>query len=816
MASELVEVWEARTDADGRYRIEEVRGMEGDDYQHLATDVNAPDFVEFADFFFEYLNRVAKAKGALADVRLARGDAVMGRCIGPDGKTVAGAKIHAAFADKPMSSLGRRRTTDAEGRFRLAIPHGRASELIVYPEQWAPRRVSIAAGGGDLGDVRLEAGVELSGQLVMPTASVSSEQMKDFSVHKRIPGGWALGGKVIALESTDRGQFGWFPITLACKTDRDGRFRIPALKGSFKILAAEGHDSGPDDRGPIVSDGPPPAVLPQVVDFNTGSGGVAGRLFGPPSRKELTLFCNRPVTIRGTITGTDGKPAQGVSLHLSVAIGSLLGNPLTPLQWTTTDAKGHYTFTGIPRGLTQAYLQVYAEPPDHRSYIAFVASGNFQGRAHSAGVSFQPLDRDQDPLDWRLKFETPEPPKVLNTEDKELIKLGEEVERLEKEFSAELAQAKTSAARAALVRQKLPSNVLASRFLDLATAHPNHPVAISALGYVFQRAAGAGDPDRPISKAREQAIDQVIERHLENPDIVLFFPLLQHGASSPKGETLLRAALARSPHREVQAAACYELARFLRFMADAPETLKTYREKPVPDDPESRRVRESYLGNLERFAGVDSAKARAEAEQLLERVKRDFADVPQARFMVEGPGLIQFSRYNSAPKADIKTYGTLSEQALFELRELTVGRPAPDIEGEDADGHRFKLSDYRGKVAVLTFSGNWCGPCRAMYPQERELVARLKNRPFALLSVNTDPERETLRKSIRDGEITWRCWWDGGQAGPISSRWNILSFPAIFVIDAKGVIREIGTRGKDLDQTVERLVEETHAIGSRR
>jgi hypothetical protein len=53
-----------------------------------------------------------------------------------------------------------------------------------------------------------------------------------------------------------------------------------------------------------------------------------------------------------------------------------------------------------------------------------------------------------------------------------------------------------------------------------------------------------------------------------------------------------------------------------------------------------------------------------------------------------------------------------------------------------------------------------------------------------------------------------RCWWDGGQNGPITSRWNVLSFLSIFVIDATGVIRERGTRGKDLDQTVERLVAE--------
>jgi hypothetical protein len=32
-----------------------------------------------------------------------------------------------------------------------------------------------------------------------------------------------------------------------------------------------------------------------------------------------------------------------------------------------------------------------------------------------------------------------------------------------------------------------------------------------------------------------------------------------------------------------------------------------------------------------------------------------------------------------------------------------VGSPAPDLDGEDFDGKRFKLSDYRGKVVVLTF-----------------------------------------------------------------------------------------------------------------
>jgi len=33
--------------------------------------------------------------------------------------------------------------------------------------------------------------------------------------------------------------------------------------------------------------------------------------------------------------------------------------------------------------------------------------------------------------------------------------------------------------------------------------------------------------------------------------------------------------------------------------------------------------------------------------------------------------------------------------------------PVPEIDGEDLDGRRFALSDYRGRVVVLTFWGHW-------------------------------------------------------------------------------------------------------------
>ena len=49
----------------------------------------------------------------------------------------------------------------------------------------------------------------------------------------------------------------------------------------------------------------------------------------------------------------------------------------------------------------------------------------------------------------------------------------------------------------------------------------------------------------------------------------------------------------------------------------------------------------------------------------------------------------------------------MAEGQLFEYRNLSIGKKAPDIEGEDTNGDKFKLSDYRGKVILLDFWAHW-------------------------------------------------------------------------------------------------------------
>ena len=97
-----------------------------------------------------------------------------------------------------------------------------------------------------------------------------------------------------------------------------------------------------------------------------------------------------------------------------------------------------------------------------------------------------------------------------------------------------------------------------------------------------------------------------------------------------------------------------------------------------------------------------------------------------------------------------------------------------------------------------------------MYPHERSLVERLKDKPFALIGVNSDTDKEKLKKAMAKEKITWRSFWNGteGTSGPISSAWNVKGWPTVYVIDAKGVIRAKNVREKELDEAVDELLKE--------
>lgn len=373
---------------------------------------------------------------------------------------------------------------------------------------------------------------------------------------------------------------------------------------------------------------------------------------------------------------------------------------------------------------------------------------------------------------------TPHPAEALRA-------LKDEFESALRAYKTVIKEAETDEdRRRAGVRYQERALAIADRAVELAQRIPDDRVAIDALLWVID----------DVRHAAAKAFNALAREAIQSERLA---DACRSTTTAPRGafaeaEALLREALAKSPRRSVRGIACFHLAQELKKRAGI---LRSFEE-----DPE----------NVARFANDYGLGAEA-LRRLRARTAGSLEDEAAALYIET------IKRYGDLPTRRKPTLGEIAEGELFDLRELAVGRPAPDIIGTDLDGRMFKLSDYRGKVVVLTFSGNWCGPCVRMYPRERELVERFKALPFALVSVVNDRDKAELRTAIDSGVITWRCWWDGGFDGPICLRWGVDRWPTVFIIDAKGVIRYRDVREEGLVQAVVALLNESQgATKSRR
>ncbi len=182
------------------------------------------------------------------------------------------------------------------------------------------------------------------------------------------------------------------------------------------------------------------------------------------------------------------------------------------------------------------------------------------------------------------------------------------------------------------------------RMLRFAEKYPKEPAAGDALAWVFSHSQDEGQ--------KQKAVAMLFKDHLDSPAIG---PICLNLAPDQDTEKVLRTILEKNKHAPVQGYARFALANLLKARAEQAA------------DP------------------AQGAKLTKEAEQLYDQVATRHADL----------------------KHESGTLGDAAKSELFELRQLAVGRPAPEITGEDSDGKKFKLSDYRGKVVVLDFWAEW-------------------------------------------------------------------------------------------------------------
>ena len=220
-------------------------------------------------------------------------------------------------------------------------------------------------------------------------------------------------------------------------------------------------------------------------------------------------------------------------------------------------------------------------------------------------------------------------------------------------------------------------SALAAKFLELAEKHPSDPIAVDALMQAVWQVNTTPWPADLVGDdtTRARAFELIQRDHLRSDKLGLI--CLRINASFRKErEVFLRTLVEKSPHKDVRGLACLALAQFLN---NRMQRLDQVKEQPELASEYEALFGKEFLAELQR---QDRARVAREVETLFERAGKEYGDVK------------------------IPYEGTVAQKVkaeLFEFRNLLVGKKAPDVEGVDQDGQRFKLSDYKGQVVLLDF-----------------------------------------------------------------------------------------------------------------
>jgi len=155
---------------------------------------------------------------------------------------------------------------------------------------------------------------------------------------------------------------------------------------------------------------------------------------------------------------------------------------------------------------------------------------------------------------------------------------------------------------------------------------------------------------------------------------------------------------------------------------------------------------------------------------------------------------------------------SIREEAKDSVRRMIrkfdfLGKAIP-LKFTASDGRAIDLEKMRGKVVMIDFWASWCVPCMIELPKVRAAYQKLQPQGFEILGINLDEDTEQMQRVLKSSSITWPQHFDGLKwESPLVSRFGIMSIPTLWLIDKRGVLRDLNP-GANLVERVEKLLQE--------
>lgn len=117
---------------------------------------------------------------------------------------------------------------------------------------------------------------------------------------------------------------------------------------------------------------------------------------------------------------------------------------------------------------------------------------------------------------------------------------------------------------------------------------------------------------------------------------------------------------------------------------------------------------------------------------------------------------------------------------------IPEGQPAPSLEGQTLNGQAW-ADALTGQVTIVEFFATWCPQCRHSLADQRRLAA---TRQVRLIIVDVDEDPLLVNDFFTRNPPPAGTGVLVDQSGRARANWGVTGFPAVFLIDEAGIIRE--------------------------
>ncbi len=97
------------------------------------------------------------------------------------------------------------------------------------------------------------------------------------------------------------------------------------------------------------------------------------------------------------------------------------------------------------------------------------------------------------------------------------------------------------------------------------------------------------------------------------------------------------------------------------------------------------------------------------------------------------------------------------------------------------------LAALKGRVVVINFWAEWCGPCKAEMPALEQVSKEYAGKPVTFVGVDSSDVRGSASKLLADLKVTYPTVYDkAGINGGIATSWSVASLPQTWFVARDG------------------------------